>query len=248
LAGFTRKPEQKNELMATIYRTCPADQLSAMLLAECGDLALQKGDLDQASAFFNELRGAFPKSDFLEYAYCGLGQIALAKNKPEEAVHWFDDAVEKYGAEAKLAQITYFKARALLALGKSQEAKKILEEVASNREWKGELTAMALISLGEIEESNGNTAGAIQYYQRVFVAYQRYPDPVIAAYLKAAAGFIKLNEPDKAAAHLREMLSKPKLAQSPRAAEAQTLLETLPSASSTGTPAGANPPNTSPKP
>jgi TolA-binding protein len=182
--------------------------------------------------------GAFPKSDLLEYAYCGMGEVALARNKPEEAIHWFDDAVDKVGAEVKLPQVIYGKGKALLMLGKFDEAKKIFEQVAGTKEWRGAVTAQALLSLGDLEEQRGNTALAIQYYQRVFVAYQRYTDLVVTAYFKAADGFIKLNQPGKAAAHLQEMLSKPRLAASPRAAEARKKLEQLPPPSAP-TPAGS---------
>ena len=242
LAGFTKRPERQKELMASIYREFPADQLSAMLLAQCGEIALDKGEYDKAEAFYNELLTSFPKSDLLEYAYFGMGEIALARKKPDEALHWFDDAVDKAAAEAKLAQVTYGKGRAQLALGKIEDAKKTFEQVAGTKEWRGEVTAQALFSLGELEEKRGNTAAAIQYYQRVFVAYQRYPDVVITAYLKAADGFIKLNEPDKAAAHLREMLSKPRFAQLPRAEEARKKLEGLPAAPAPSPAAGSQAP------
>jgi len=238
LAGFTKKQEKQAELMTSIYRDYPADGLSAMLLAQCGEIALSKGEYDKAESFYKELMTSFPKSDLKEYAYFGMGEIALARNNPEEALRWFDDAVEKAAAEAKLAQVTYGKGKALLALGKLDEAKKIFEQVAGTKEWRGEVTARALLSLGEIEEKKGNTAGACQYYQRVFVAYQRYPELVITSYIKAADCFIKLNEPEKAAAHLREMLSKPRLASLPSAAEARKKLESLPPAPS---PSGPSP-------
>lgn len=230
LAGFTKRQERQKELMASIYREFPADQLSAMLLAQCGEIALEKGELDKSEAFYKELMTSFPKSDLLEYAYCGMGEVSLERDQPAEALRWFDDAVEKANADAKLAQVTYGKGKAQLGMGKLDAAKKTFEEVAGNKEWRGEVTARALLSLGELEEKRGNTAAAIQYYQRVFVAYQRYPDVVVTAYLKAADGFIKLGEPAKAAAHLREMLSKPRLAQIPRAAEARKKLEGLPAA------------------
>ena len=239
LAGFTKRQERQKELMASIYRQFPADQLSAMLLAQCGEIALEKGELDKSEAFYKELMTSFPKSDLLEYAYCGMGEVSLARDEPAEALRWFDDAVEKANADAKLAQVTYGKGKALLGMGKLEAAKKTFEEVAGNKEWRGEVTARALLSLGELEEKRGNTAAAIQYYQRVFVAYQRYPDVVVKAYLKAADGFIKLGEPAKAAAHLREMLSKPRLAQIPRAADARKKLEGLPAA-----PEPAEPPAT----
>ncbi|MEY2905875.1 MAG: hypothetical protein RLZZ408_346 [Verrucomicrobiota bacterium] len=230
LSGFTKRPERQKELMASIYREFPADQLSAMLLAQCGEIALEKGELDKSEAFYKELMTSFPKSDLLEYAYCGMGEVSLARHQPAEALRWFDDAVEKANADAKIAQVTYGKGKAQLGMGKLEAAKKTFEEVAGNKEWRGEVTARALLSLGELEEKRGNTAAAIQYYQRVFVAYQRYPDVVVTAYLKAADGFIKLGEPAKAAAHLREMLSKPRLAQIPRAADARKKLEGLPAA------------------
>ena len=231
LAGFTKNPDRQKVLMASIYRQFPAEQLSALLLAECGDIALDKGEVDKAETFYKELLTSFPKSDLLEYAYYGMGAAALARNKPDDAIRCFNDAVEKGSAEARLADITYGKGRAFLMQNKFEEAKKIFERVVSTKEWRGEVTAKAMLSLGDLEEKRGNTTAAIQYYQRVFVAYQRYPAVVVPAYLKAADAFIQLGDPAKAAAHLREMLSKPRLAESPLADQARQKLETLPAAS-----------------
>lgn len=228
VADYTKRADRAKELMVSIGRDFKPDQLSAQLLADCGDVALEAGDPGRAEAFYRELMDSFPASDLLESAYCGMGAAALARNQPAEALRWFDDAVAKTPAETRLGDITFGKGRALLALGRTEDAKKTLEQVASSKEWRGETTARALLALGDLEESRGNTAAAIQYYQRVFVAYQRYPSAVIPAYLRAADGFVKLGQPDKAAAHLRELLSKPRLAQSPGADEARRKLESLP--------------------
>jgi TolA-binding protein len=228
LAGFTKRQDRQKELTASIYKEFPADQLSAMLLSECGQIALAQGEPDKAEAFFKELMESFPKSDLLEYAYCGMGETALAKNQPAEAIKWFDDAVEKANADVKLADITYGKGRALLDLGKYDEAKKTFEQVAATKEWRGEVTAKALMALGELEEKRGKPDAALQYYQRVYVAYQRYPSVVIPAYMKAADAFVKLGKPGDAAKNLRDMLSKPRLAASPLAEEARKKLESLP--------------------
>ena len=241
LAGFTKQPERQKELMASIYKELPADQLSAMLLAECGQIALDRGENDKAEAFFKELIASFPKSDLLEYAYCGMGDLSLARNQPADALAWYNDAIDKAAAEAKISNVTYGKGMALLAMGKLDDAKKIFEEVAANKEWRGMITAQALMALGEIEEKRGNTAAATQYYQRVFVAYQRYPDVVISAYLKASDGFVKLGKPEIAAAHLRELLSKPRLAQLPRAEDAKKRLEKLPAVPASEASASASP-------
>jgi tetratricopeptide (TPR) repeat protein len=245
LAGYTKRQDRQKELMASIYKDFPANQLSAMLLSECGQIALERGDADKAEAFFKELMTSFPKSDLLEYAYCGMGQVSLARNQPEEALKWFDDAVNKAFADATLAQVTYGKGKALLAQGKFDEAKKIFEQVASTKDWRGEITAKALMSLGDLEEKRGKTDAAIQYYQRVFVAYQRYPAVVIPAYIKAADAFIKLNKPEDAAKDLKDMLSKPRLAASPLAEEARKKLDALPVPPpvQSGTATSQNPPS-----
>jgi len=241
LAGYTKRPERQKELKASIYKDFTADQLSAMLLAECGQIALERGENDKAEAFFKELLESFPKSDLLEYAYCGMGEAELAKKQPAEAIKWFDDAVQKANADAKLADITFGKGTALLALGKIDEAKKIFEQVAATKEWRGEITARALLSLGELEDKRGKPDAALQYYQRVYVAYQRYPAVVIPAYLKAADAFVKLGKPDDAAKNLRDMLSKPRLAALPQAEQARKKLESLPPEPSPSVSPGSSP-------
>lgn len=237
LAKMTRKPDRHKELMLELAKSCPPDQMSARLLAEAGTLALENGQIDKARSLFVELKDSFPKSDLREFAYWGLGEVSLSKNKPQEALNYFNTAIDEGVAEGKICQITYGRGRALLALGKTDEAKKIFEQVAGTKEWRGEITAQSLLSLGELAEKKGEPKTAIQYYQRVFVAYQRYPSVVIPAYLKAADCFVKINEPDKAAAHLREMLSKPKLAENPLAEKARKMLEGLPAAPATPAPA-----------
>ena len=230
LAGFTKNPDRQKELLTSIYTQFPANQLSALLLAECGDIALDQGKVDKAEAFYKEFIDSFPTSELLEYAYYGLGEVALSRKKPEEAIYWFDEAVDKAAAEAKIADITYGKGQALLMQNKFFEAKKVFEQIIATKDWRGELTAKAVLSLGDLEEKRGETSAAIQYYQRVFVAYQRYPEVNAQAYIKAADGFIKLGDPAKAAAHLREMLSKPRLAATSLAEEAREKLKTLPAA------------------
>ena len=66
--------------------------------------------------------------------------------------------------------------------------------------------------MGEVAFEKGDISAAAQYFQRVFVAYQRYSRVVAKAYLRAADCFEKLGEPEKGMAHLREMISKEKLA------------------------------------
>ena len=120
--------------------------------------------------------------------------------------------------------MTLGQGKALFLLGKGDEAKAILEQVASTREWRGECTAEAVFLLGKVQLGKGDLAGAVQYFQRVFVAYQRYDKLVAQAYIQAAECFEKMSEPEKAVAHYRELASKTRLAALPEVALARKRL------------------------
>ncbi len=224
LARMLRKNDEAATALDAICDKLPPNALGAALLAQSGDRLLERNQPAQALTFYKELTSAFPKSDLIEYAFNGQGQIALLEGKPEVALRWFDDAIDKAGAATKLRDVTLGRAKALLALGKPDEAKPILEQVASTREWRGECTAEAVFLLGEVLAQKGDLPGAIQLFQRVFVAYQKYERFVGRAYLRAAECFEKLGEPAKAIAHYRELATKPRLASLP---EVQTARKRL---------------------
>jgi TolA-binding protein len=226
LARMTKKPEDSAALLDRMCSEIPPDALGASLLAQCADRLLERGEAKKASKFYEELLRSFPKADLLDYAYNGLGQIALLEKRPADALLSFEAAVDKAGAANKLREVTLGRAKALLQLDRVDEARPVLEQVASTREWRGEATAEAVLLLGEVLARKGDLAGAIQYFQRVFVAYQRYEKQVARAYLRAAECFEQLQEPEKAAAHYRELGSKPKLAHLPEVAVARGRLKT----------------------
>ena len=85
------------------------------------------------------------------------------------------------------------KARTLLALGRHAEAKKLFEQVASIREWRGESTAEAVYYLGVNEAEQGHLPEAIAHYQRVFVAYQKFLGWAAKAYLRKRASLSQSN-------------------------------------------------------
>lgn len=208
LARFARKPKESGELMDKIGKEIAPRNLGASLLAQSGDRMLEKKELVKAAAFYKELMNAFPKSELVDFAYNGLGQVALLDKKYQEAVKWFDDAVDKVGASNTLKDVTLGKAKALMELGKLDEAKTLFEQVGATKEWKGQVTAESVYNLGEVAFRKEDYKTAVQFYQRVFVAYQRYPKVVGPAYLRAADCFEKIGEPDKAKAHLAEFVAK----------------------------------------
>lgn len=227
LARLTRKQVEALKWMDRIADEIPFEFLGAALLAQTGDRLLQRGDSAKARAAYDELLKSFPNSELIDYAYNGIGQLHLAEGNAREALRWFNDAVEKSGAASKLKEVTLGKAKALVAAGSIDEAKPIFEQVAATREWRGEVTAEAVFFLGEIGFIKKDYTSAVQFFQRVFVAYQRYPAVVARAYLRAADCFEKMGEPEKALAHLREMVGREKLAGLPELETGRKRMEAM---------------------
>jgi TolA-binding protein len=224
LARLRRHPAAQDEALAQIATKFKPEELSAPLLAVAGDWLLDKGRFDQASPLFERLMKTYPKSNYLDYAYNGLGEAAYHSQDYPLALRLFTDAVDKAGATAKLKDVTVGRAKTLLAMGRLDEAKTLFEQVASTREWRGDSTAFAIYSLGEIMQKQNKLPEAIAYYQRVFVAYGRYLPWVAKAYVASAECFTQLGKNVDAANTYREMLRNPKLLDF---SEAQTARENL---------------------
>ncbi len=218
LKQIKREPDAR-KIYEEIASKYAAETLSPVLLAVVGDHLMSTGDRAKAADFYDNLREDYPKSDYLDYAEVGLGEIALADGNAKKALELFTHAADEV-AGAKAKEATIGKARAQLELGKYAEAKKGFETVASIREWRGEATALAIYQLGEVEYREGHFAEAIAYYQRVFVAYQKYTGWSAKAYLRSADCFDKLGKRQEAIGHLKELLRNEKLKDSPESKQA----------------------------
>ncbi len=224
LATIRRKPDEHDKLLAQIGEQFKPEELSPLLLAEAGDYQLARGRLDRAAAFYNQLKDYFPKSNYLDYAFVGLGEIAFANKQYDSALDLFSEAADKL-AQSKLKDATIGKAKTLLELGKYDESKKLFEQVATVREWRGESTAYAVYKMGDLEARQGHWAEAIAHYQRVFVLYQRYLPWVAKAYIGSAESFDKLGKRQEAIDHLKEMLRNEKLQKFPETNQAKQMLQ-----------------------
>jgi TolA-binding protein len=227
LAKLKKQTDEESKDLQSIADQFSPDALSAPILARVGDYLVAKGELDKAEAFFTALQEKYPQSDFLEYAYTGLGEVAYQRKQYEKALGDFTDAVDKAAAAVKLKDATLGKAKSLLALGRFEEAKKLFEQVASTREWRGEATAYSVYSLGEIEQKQNKFAEAHAYYQRVYVAYQKFLPWVAKSYIQAAECLQKLGKTEDAVKTLQEMLRNQSLSTFPEYQEARTRLNAL---------------------
>lgn len=227
LARLRKKADDQNKQLNAIARNFAPGDLSPMLLAQAGDYLLSIGELDKAAVFYQQLMDAYPKSDVADFAYNGLGEIVYRKGDYPKALHYFDDAIEKAAAAQKLKDVTVGRAKTLLALNRLDEAQKSFEQVASVREWRGEATAFAMYSLGEIEFKRGKWAEANAIFQRVFVAYQKFLPWVAKAYIQSAVCFEKLGKTPEAIRTYQEMLRNEKLASFAEMATARKRLQAL---------------------
>src|SRR5262249_40237563 len=111
LARLRRQPAEEEKNIAEIAKNFKPEDLSPGLLGKAGDYLLAQHQSDQAKAFFERLRDEFPKSESVDYAYNGLGQIALEKNDQQAALKFYSDGTDRIAATQKLKEITIGKAK-----------------------------------------------------------------------------------------------------------------------------------------
>ncbi len=227
LARIQRKPDIEAQILLEIAKDFKPVDLSPILLGQVGDCLVQNGQPDQAVPFYNQLMDEYDKSPLVDYAYNGLAQIAFAQKDYKKADRYFSKALDKGLAASKLKEITLGEGLTLLALNRPLDAKPLFEQVASTRAWRGEATALSVFSLGEIQMDQGKFAEANAFYQRVFVAYQKYPAIQARAYLKSGEAFEKLGKTPEAINTYSEMLNNPNLSSFPEASEAKQRLQQL---------------------
>ena len=230
LATLKNDERERERIYSELAERFTTEELSPVLLAYVGDYLLSRGtpqNRARAAERYMHLKEDFLKSDYLDFAYVGLGEIAFAEGKYDKALELFTDAIEKVGASLKMKEAMVGKAKALLELGKYDESRKLFEQIASIREWRGDTTAMAVFSLGEIERRRGKFPEAIAHYRRVFVAYQKYVGWVAKSYLRCAEAFEKLGKRQDAVDNLQEMVRNEKLQKLPEMEQARKRLEEL---------------------
>jgi len=227
LATAMRQNERAAEIRKLIATDFQPEILSPVLLGQCGDYLLEQGDASKAATIYAFLRKTYPKSAVVDFAYAGEARMAFERGDFEKTLKLTTDGTERIAAARKLKDLTLLKGRALLELGRLDEAAKIFEQVASVREWRGEATAASVFFLGEVERRRGDWSKAISYYQRVYVAYQKFLPWVSKAYLQSALAFEKLGKLAEAANTYRELLRNERLGSMPEIPEARKRLEQL---------------------
>ncbi|MGV3659372.1 MAG: tetratricopeptide repeat protein [Prosthecobacter sp.] len=226
LAKTMKLPDKAEKFFNIIIEVAKPDDLSPMLLATVGDSARRKGDLEKADACYKRLKEFFKDSEYADGAPVGQGEIAFEKGEFDKALELFKEA-SNFPGSSRILESTQGIAKSLFKLKKYEEAKKLYEQIANTKEWRGEATANALRMLGEIEAANGKHEAAIAYFQRVFIAHQKWKSEMAKAYLLCAKSFQALGKRDEAKKTLQEMIARKDLQDQPEMKEARQLEPTL---------------------
>jgi len=226
LAKVMKLQDKAEKFFNVIIEVAKPDDLSPMLLATVGDSARKKGDLDKANACYIRLRDFFKDSEYADGAPVGLAEIAYDQGEYDKALDLFKAASEFQGS-SRILEATQGIAKSSFKLKKYEEAKELFEQIANTKEWRGHATANALRMLGEIEAANGKHEAAIAYFQRVFIAHQKWKDEMAKSYLLCAKAFVTLGKREEAKKHLQEMVARADLKEQPEMKEAQQLVATL---------------------
>ncbi len=229
LAVFTREPEKTAANFAKIAANYKAEELNPTILGLVGDSLLAKGDHKKAADYFGYILEHSRSSEYADYGFAGLAEIAFANKKYAEALSLCNEAIDNNILMSKELDLRFTRARALAELAKYKEAKDEFEEIAKTKEWRGEKTAASLYWLGLMAERQATDDKgyneAIAYYRRCYMTWKKYEVWAAKSYFASAKLFAtKLNQKDAAKLLLKEMLEKERIKDTREAQEAKAFL------------------------
>ena len=229
LAVFTREPEKTTANFAKIAANYKAEELNPTILAIVGDSLLAKGDRQKAADYFRYILEHSCSSEYADYGFAGLAEIAFADKKYAEALSLCNEAVDNNILMAKELDIRFIQACALAERSQYKEAHDAFTMIAGTKEWRGEKTAASLYWLGQVAERQATDekgySEAIAYYRRCYLTWKKYEVWAAKSYFGAAKLFsTKLNQKDAAKLILQEMLEKDRIKDTREGVEAKAYL------------------------
>lgn len=219
--------------IATINADNP-EVLSPALLAVSGDILLKLGNLDQAEGMFKRLSERYREGSFSDAGPVGMGNVALARNEPEEALRIFEDTLVNNPGTSRFKEATIGKLEALVALKKYEEAEKLALATAGDKTFRGEFAGRALLLNAQVYREQARKASgdekaellkkAYGTYNRVFTAYKSTPEIAAKAGWQAYETLKEMGDEALAAETLKEIAADPKLKNTEHAKKASELV------------------------
>ncbi len=214
IASLRENYALRDEILSKIASNHTPDQLPPGILGKVGDTLLAQDQPELAKKFYEQIINEHARSIFADYAYVGLGEIALIDGDANDALGRFNAAIDVAGARFKLKEATLGRGRAYMLLGRMDQAQEVFEQAAGNRAWRGETTAESLYNLGEIALRRGTSedlAKAQAHFQRIYLSYKRFNPWVARAYVRSAETFEKLGMITEAVTTVNRMFTEERL-------------------------------------
>jgi TolA-binding protein len=207
--------------VATTHAKDPS-VLSSPLLAVSGDILLKLGQLDEAQTMFQRLIDRHKGGMNADAGTVGLGYIALARKKPEEALKIFDNYLKNNPGMARFKEATLGKLEALIELGQLEKAEKLAIKTIDDRAFRWEAAGKANLLLARIYRKQSEKAEGVAekmellkkcfaICQRVYISSGNFPEVCAEGYWQAYLTAIDLGKKETADNTLKELLAHPKL-------------------------------------
>lgn len=197
------------------------------ILADGADARREAGAPRTAADLYLALRKWHPRAVEKERSSYGLGMLALAGGKKEEALRWFEKCAQEAvggtcGGEALLERAVLLRDD-----GKMADAVNLLQKVTGGRMSTNGQKARALLELGRCALAADQPEKALRHWERCCLSGAHYLEFAAEAWLERGRMLQSQSHPDAAADVFRAMLAKRDLAALPAASEARDRLKTL---------------------
>ncbi len=167
-----------------------------------GNLLVAAGKYKEAEAYYRTVAKT-PWPDYQIRAGVALGRLALAQNRIDDAEKIFETvlSISASGGQAELYRLEaqLGKARCLAEKGKTDEARKIVEDIIALADPEHqELHARAYNTLGAIERKAGRTKEALLAFLHVDVLYSANGEQHAEALANLVELWNQLHKPERA--------------------------------------------------
>lgn len=200
------------------------DQLPPEGLLDAGN-ALLLIKSQETPKYFKKLLESFPDSKYSDESHLGLAKYQSSLDRHEAALTHLD-SIAFPSPDAYLLQL-----ETETALKLTTAAQSTAETILSERYFPPNAKAKALLVLGNRFLKEQESEKAYNYFQRVFTLYRGEREAVADAYLQCGKILYQQSLYNDSRSVLEELVSQEDLVNLPQTAEAQELLEQLPSPS-----------------
>ena len=154
-------------LFRSFTRTSNNDALLPRAYYYLGIIYADRDEADEAETYLRQLVRSYPDSDRRPEAALRLGDIYLERDAYESALDAYRTAAEGDGTGAELqAQARYGQSRALIGLGRTDDAETLLRRIIDTNRG-GPLLASARLGLARLYADQGESTQALGLYRQV---------------------------------------------------------------------------------